>query len=372
MKVMVIVGTRPEIIRLSRTIDRLREYLDCVFVHTGQNYSYELGDIFYDDLGIDPPDYFLDAVGGTLAETLGNIIIKVDQVLEKEHPDALLVLGDTNSALSVIPAKRRKIPVFHYEAENRCFDQRVPEEINRKIVDHTSDINLAYSSIAKENLLREGFPMDRVFNIGSPMHEVLAHYSKSIEKSNILERLELKEGKYLVLSAHREENVDGKEKLQLLFDSLNAVRKRYAMPIIFSVYPRTEGRLSQFGFELDAGFIKCKPFSFTDYIALQKSAFCVMSDSGTITEESAILGFPAINIRETHERLEGMEKAAVIMTGFNKDRILTALDIFRRKRSHEPGLINRVEDYFQENVSEKILRIIISYTDYINRKVWYK
>jgi len=372
MKVMVIVGTRPELIRLSRIIARLRESLDCVLVHTGQNYAYELGDIFYEDLGIAPPEHYLGVVGGNLAETLGNIIIKADQILELERPDAILVLGDTNSALSVIPAKRRKIPVFHYEAGNRCFDQRVPEEINRKIVDNTSDINLAYSSIAKENLLREGFPMDRVFNIGSPMYEVLRHYAVKIEGSDVVSRLGLKEGGYFVLSAHREENVDSKERLEELLESLDAIRERYGLPIVFSVHPRTEAKLKQFGFDLEKGIIKCKPFGFTDYVALQKRAYCVLSDSGTVTEESAILGFPAVNIRETHERLEGMEKAAVIMTGFSKDRILPAIDISQRQRTAGVGLINKVEDYVQDNISEKIIRIIVSYTDYVNKKVWFK
>ena len=372
MKVMVIVGTRPEIIRLSRTIARLRESMDCVLVHTGQNFSYELGAIFYEDLGIAPPDHYLGVVGSTLAETLGNIIIKADQVLELERPDAVLVLGDTNSALSVIPAKRRKIPIFHYEAGNRCFDQRVPEEINRKIVDHTSDINLSYSAIAKENLLREGFPMDRVFNIGSPMYEVLGYYADKIAKSDVVARLGLKEGGYFVLSAHREENVDGKEQLQKLLDSLDALRERYGLPIVFSVHPRTEAKLRQFGFDLENGIIKCKPFGFTDYIALQKRAFCVLSDSGTITEESSILGFPAVNIRETHERLEGMEKAVVIMTGFDKDRITAAIDLCQKQRSNGTDFINRVDDYCQDNISEKIVRIILSYTGYVNEKVWYK
>lgn len=372
MKIMVIVGTRPELIRLSRTIARLRETMDCVLVHTGQNFSFELGDIFYEDLGIDPPDHYLGVVGGSLAETLGNIIIKADQVLELERPDAVLVLGDTNSALSVIPAKRRKIPIFHYEAGNRCFDQRVPEEINRKIVDHTSDINLSYSSIAKENLLREGFPMDRVFNIGSPMYEVLNFYADKIERSDVVSRLGLREGGYFVLSAHREENVDSKERLEELLESLSAIRQQYDLPIVFSVHPRTEAKLRQFGFDLESGIIRCKPFGFTDYIALQKRAFCVLSDSGTITEESSILGFSAINIRETHERLEGMEKAAVIMTGFGKDRILTAIELCQRQRSSARGVINQVDDYVQDNISEKIARIIISYTDYVNKKVWFK
>lgn len=372
MKVMVIVGTRPELIRLSLTIARLRETTECVLVHTGQNYSYELGDIFYKDLNIVPPDYYLNAVGNTLAETIGNIIIKTDQILEKEKPDAVLVLGDTNSALSVIPAKRRKIPIFHYEAGNRCFDQRVPEEINRKIVDHTSDINLSYSAIAKENLLREGFPMDRVFNIGSPMYEVLKHFSSKIERSNIVSELGMSDGNYFILSAHREENVDGQERLEQLFESLLAIRERYSIPIVFSMHPRTEARLFQFGLKLGEGIIKCKPFSFTDYISLQKHAFCVLSDSGTVTEESSILGFPAINIRESHERLEGMEKAVAVMTGFNKERILDALKLYEKNRSEAQRFINRVEDYSQDNVSEKIVKIILSYTDYINKKVWYK
>ena len=372
MKVMIVLGTRPEIIRLSRTIARLKEGIECTVVHTGQNYSPELSDIFYNDLDISPPDHYLNAVGDTLAETLGNIIIKTDQILEKVKPDAVLVLGDTNSALSVIPAKRRKIPIFHYEAGNRCFDQRVPEEINRKIVDHTSDINLTYSAIAKENLLREGFPMDRVFNIGSPMREILDYYYNKIEKSDALERLQLKEGEYFVLSAHREENVDNKEKLLQLFDSLSAVHQKYDLPIVFSIHPRTELRLEQFGLKLQDGFIKSKPFNFTDYIALQKKAFCVMSDSGTITEESSILGFPAINIRETHERLEGMEKAVVTMTGFDKERIISAIGICERQRRIGSTITNCVEDYMQSNISEKIVRVILSYTDYVNQKVWFK
>lgn len=372
MKVMIVLGTRPEIIRLSRTIKRLKDGMECSVVHTGQNYSHELSDVFYGDLDIDPPDYYLDAAGSTLAETLGNIIIKTDQILEKVRPDALLVLGDTNSALSVIPAKRRKIPIFHYEAGNRCFDQRVPEEINRKIVDHTSDVNLTYSSIAKENLLREGFPMDRVFNIGSPMREIVDYYSEKIERSDVLERLQLKKHGYFVLSAHREENVDRKEKLLQLFDSLMAVKERYNLPIVFSIHPRTELRLEQFGLKLDDGFVKSKPFNFTDYIALQKNAYCVLSDSGTVTEESSILGFPALNIRETHERLEGMEKAAVTMTGFDKERILSAIAFCERQSDGGKIVVNEVEDYMQKNISEKVARIIISYTDYVNKKVWFK
>jgi UDP-N-acetylglucosamine 2-epimerase len=372
MKVMVIVGTRPELIRLSRILARLHETMECVLVHTGQNFSYELGEIFYEDLQIEAPRYYLGAVGSTLAETIGNIIIKTDVIMEKENPDALLILGDTNSALSVIAAKRRKIPIFHYEAGNRCFDQRVPEEINRKIVDHTSDINLAYSGIAKENLLREGFPPDRVFNIGSPMLEVLSYYSGRIAASDVVERSGLKKGGYFIVSAHREENVDDRLRLTEFVKTLAAVYAKYKLPIIFSVHPRTEKMMKQFGLELNEGVKSNKPFGFTDYIALQKNSFCVLSDSGTITEESAILGFPAINIRETHERLEGMEKAAVMMTGFDKDRVLTAIEMCRRQRESKSELVNRVEDYFQDNISEKIARIILSYTDYVNKKVWFK
>lgn len=372
MKIMVIVGTRPEIIRLSRIVARLRETFDCVLVHTGQNFSFELGDIFFEDLGIAPPEYYLGAVGETLAATLGNIITKVDEVLEREAPDAVLVLGDTNSALSVIPAKRRKIPIFHYEAGNRCFDQRVPEEINRKIVDHTSDINLAYSSIAKDNLLREGFPVDRVFNIGSPMFEVLAYYRHKIEGSDVVARLGLAKRKYVLVSAHREENVDSEGRIALLVKALRAVREKLSLPIVFSVHPRTEKKLEQFGFDLGEGILKCKPFNFTDYIALQEGAYCVLSDSGTITEESSILDFPAINLRDTHERLEGMEKAAVIMTGFDRNRILSAIDLCQRQRDGKERIINAVDDYFQDNVSEKIARIILSYTAYVNERVWLK
>jgi UDP-N-acetyl-L-fucosamine synthase len=372
MKVMVIVGTRPELIRLSRILARLKEEMDCVLVHTGQNFSYELGEIFYGDLGIAVPDYYLGAVGDSLAATIGNIIIKTDEILEKEKPDAVLILGDTNSALSVIAAKRRKIPIFHYEAGNRCFDQRVPEEINRKIVDHTSDINLAYSAIAKENLLREGFPMDRVFNIGSPMYEVLKYYKKKILDSSAVEQAGLTKGKYFLVSAHREENVDNRERLCELLDVLTALYDKFGFPIVFSVHPRTEAKIDQFGLSLCKGIIKHKPFGFTDYISLQENAYCVLSDSGTITEESSILGFSAINIRETHERLEGMEKAAVMMTGFSKDRILMAIEICSKQRKPKTNTLNAVEDYSQDNISEKILRIIVSYTDYINRVVWHK
>jgi len=372
MKVMVIVGTRPEIIRLSRTIEVLREALDCVLVHTGQNYSYELNDIFFEDLSIAPPDLYLGAAGGSLAETLGAIIVKTDEAMAREKPDAVLVLGDTNSALSVIPAKRRKIPVFHYEAGNRCFDQRVPEEINRKIVDHTSDINLCYSGIAKQNLLREGFPMDRVFNVGSPMFEILAHYGDRIASSDALQRLGLRRGEYFVLSSHREENVDDAGRLGMLFGAVRALLARYPYPVVFSVHPRTEKRLAEHGVAADERIIRMKPLGFTDYVALQEGAFCTLSDSGTITEESAILGFPAVNIRETHERLEGMEEAAVVMTGFSPERVLDGVEAARRQLEPTRAGTIRVEDYMRPNVSEKVLRIILSYTDYVNRTVWKK
>lgn len=371
MKVMVIVGTRPEIIRLAPTICRLRESLDCVLVHTGQNFSYELNGIFFEDLELEPPDHYLGVAGNTLAETLGTIIIKTDTILEKEKPDAILVLGDTNSALSVIPAKRRKIPIFHYEAGNRCFDQRVPEEINRRIVDHVSDINLTYSEIAKQNLLRENFPMDRVFNIGSPMYEVIEKNKIKIDQSTVLNELKLEKGKYFVLSAHREENVDDEDRLKNLFRSLEAILERYPFPVIFSVHPRTEKKLNNLKVSISDRIVKMKPLGFTNYIALQKDSFCVLSDSGTITEESAILNFPAVNIRDTHERLEGMEQAAVVMTGFSKVRILEGIESARRQVG-KPGYLNAVPDYRISNVSEKIVRILISYTDYVNRTVWHK
>lgn len=372
MKVMVVVGTRPELIRLSRILARLKGSVELVLVHTGQNYAYELGDIFFEDLGIDPPKHYLSAVGPTLAETMGLIISRTDKVLESEAPDALLVLGDTNSALSVIPAKRRKIPVFHYEAGNRCFDQRVPEEINRKIVDHVSDINLTYSDIAKQNLLREGWPMDRVFNIGSPMREVLEHYREKIRSSDVVSRLGLKAGEYFVLSAHREENVDAPERIRRLVDCLSAVLDTYGFPILFSIHPRTLNRIKTFGIRLDERIRQSAPLGFTDYVALQSSAYCVLSDSGTITEESSILDFPAVNLRETHERIEGMEKGAVTMTGFDPERVLLGISAARRQCDSQERLLDEVPDYMQTNVSDKVLRIILSYTSYINQKVWYK
>ena len=368
MKVMVIVGTRPEIIRLSRIVRRLETELDLVLVHTGQNFSYELNKIFFEDLEIHEPSYYLDAAGKTLAETIGNIIVRSDQVVAKENPDAVLVLGDTNSALSVIPAKRRKVPVFHFEAGNRCFDQRVPEEINRKIVDHTADINLTYSSVAKDNLLREGFPMDRVFNIGSPMYEVLKHYEAKIMKSRVIEQMGLRPREYFILSSHREENVDEPRRLQDLSNLIQGILDNYAYPVVFSVHPRTERRLREANVSLDKRVLQCKPFGFTDYVALEKQAFCVLSDSGTLTEEVALLGFPAVNIRETHERQEGMEKGVVIMAGLNKENVLLAIKI--ATRSQEKPNVDEVGDYMQQSVSEKVLRIIVSYRDYVLRTVW--
>jgi UDP-N-acetylglucosamine 2-epimerase (non-hydrolysing) len=363
---MVIVGTRPEIIRLSRIVKKIMDCLELVLVHTGQNFAYELSEVFFKDLGIPEPQYYLNASTGNLAETIGNIISRVDAVLEKEKPDAVLILGDTNSALSVIPVKRRKIPIFHYEAGNRCFDQRVPEEINRKIVDHTADINLTYSAIAKENLLREGIAMDRVLNIGSPMFEVLNYYEAKIEQSDIVSRTGLRAKEYLLLSSHREENVDEPGRLQKLVDIVTSVLEIYPFPIVFSIHPRTEKRLSESNIVFPDRVIRSKPFAFTDYIALQKNAFCVLSDSGTITEEAALLGFPAINIRETHERHEGMEKGAVMMVGFEKEAVLLAIKIATKSEFK----IDRVEDYMQSSVSEKIVRIIVSYSDYIKRNVW--
>ncbi len=370
MKVMVIVGTRPELIRLSLIIRKINEHLELRLVHTGQNYAYELSDVFFEDLEIPRPHYYLEAAGATLAETIGNIIVKTDRAMEAERPDAVLILGDTNSALAVIAAKRRKIPIFHFEAGNRCFDQRVPEEINRKIVDHTADINLTYSSIAKENLLREGIPMDRVFNIGSPLFEVLREYHAKIDRSDVVERLGLKEKQYFVLSFHREENVDDPARLAALGSSLRAVLEEYQLPVVFSVHPRTEKRLSDLGMDFGDRVIRSKPFSFTDYVSLQRRSFCVLSDSGTVTEESSLIGFPAVNLRETHERHEGMEKAAVVMAGLTAATILTAIRI--SAAGDRNIVLDPVEDYRQGSVSEKVLRLIVSYTDYVNRVVWRK
>ena len=372
IKVMTIVGTRPEIIRLSRVLACLDKYTDHILVHTGQNYDYELNEIFFRDLGVRKPDYFLEAAGASAAETIGQIIIKVDPILEREKPEALLILGDTNSCLSSIPAKRRKIPIFHMEAGNRCFDQRVPEEINRKIVDHVSDINLTYSSIAREYLLREGLPPERVIKTGSPMFEVLSFYEEKINQSQIMKKLNLTEMDFFVVSAHREENIDSEENFARLVSVLNGLADTYGKRIIVSTHPRTRKMFEVKGTVLNNKIELLKPLGFFDYIYLQKNAYAVLSDSGTITEESSILNFPALNIREAHERPEGMEEAAVMMTGLETDRILQALLILTSQARGSNRLLRLVSDYNVPNVSEKVLRIILSYTDYVNRTVWHK
>ncbi|HFK4600608.1 TPA: non-hydrolyzing UDP-N-acetylglucosamine 2-epimerase [Citrobacter farmeri] len=370
MHVMTVVGTRPEIIRLSRVMAKIDDCYEHTIVHTGQNYDYELNQIFFDDLGVRKPDHFLNAAGKNAAETIGQIIIKIDEVLEATKPDALLVLGDTNSCLAAIPAKRRKIPIFHMEAGNRCFDMRVPEEINRRIVDHTADINLTYSDIAREYLLAEGLPADRIIKTGSPMFEVLTHYADGIEHSNVLERLHLKSGEYFVVSAHREENIDSDKNLMNLVDALNKVAETYQLPVIVSTHPRTQKRIDAKGVVFNSHVLLLKPLGFKDYVKLQKEARAVLSDSGTITEESSILNFPAINIREAHERPEGMEEGTVMMTGVDPERILQALDMIKDQPRNENRLLRRVNDYSMPNVSDKVARIILSYTDYVKRVVW--
>ncbi|QLO42240.1 UDP-N-acetylglucosamine 2-epimerase (non-hydrolyzing) [Citrobacter freundii] len=370
MHVMTVVGTRPEIIRLSRVLAKLDDFFEHTIVHTGQNYDYELNQIFFDDLGVRKPDHFLNAAGKNAAETIGQIIIKVDEVLESTRPDALLVLGDTNSCLAAIPAKRRKIPIFHMEAGNRCFDMRVPEEINRRIVDHTADINLTYSDIAREYLLAEGLPADRIIKTGSPMFEVLTHYSDGIEASDVLERLNVKSGEYFVVSAHREENIDSDKNLMNLVGSLNKVAETYQLPVIVSTHPRTQKRIDAKGVIFNSHVRLLKPLGFKDYVKLQKEARAVLSDSGTITEESSILNFPAINIREAHERPEGMEEGTVMMTGVDPERILQALEMIKDQPRNESRLLRRVNDYSMPNVSDKVARIILSYTDYVKRVVW--
>lgn len=372
LKVMTVVGTRPEIIRLSRVLARLDEYCDHVLVHTGQNYDYELNQIFFDDLGIRKPNHFLNAAGGNAAETIGKIIIAMDEVLGREKPEALLVLGDTNSCLSVIPAKRRKIPIFHMEAGNRCFDLRVPEETNRRIVDHTADINLTYSSIAREYLLREGLPPDMVIKTGSPMAEVLAHYQPGIMASDVLTRLGLNEGRFFVVSAHREENIDSDANFGKLVRVLNTVAEHYDLPVIVSTHPRTQKRVDAMGARFHANVQLLKPLGFTDYNKLQLSARAVLSDSGTINEESSIMNFPALNLREAHERPEGMEEAAVMMVGLEADRVMQGLAILGDQARGDKRLLRQVADYGMPNVSDKVLRIIQSYTDYVNRVVWKK
>ena len=372
LKSMTLVGTRPEIIRLSRVINILDEQMDHCLVHSGQNYDYELNEIFFNDLGIRRPDYFLNAAGSTASETIGQIIIKIDKVLEEVSPDALLILGDTNSCLAVIPAKRRRIPIFHMEAGNRCFDQRVPEETNRKIVDHISDINLTYSDIAREHLIQEGLPSDRVIKTGSPMFEVLHHHLESINASNVLDRLGLQAGKYFVVSAHREENVDSDVNLGKLHRVLNQIAATYDERIIVSTHPRTQNRITAKGLEFDVRVELLKPLGFLDYVKLQMHARAVLSDSGTITEESSILNFPALNIREAHERPEGMEEASVIMTGLEPNRILQGLKLLELQSRGADRNFRLVADYSMPNVSHKVVRLILSYTDYVNRVVWRK
>ena len=372
LKVMTVVGTRPEIIRLSRVLARLDEHCEHVLVHTGQNYDYELNQIFFDDLGLRKPDHFLNAAGASAAETIGKIIAAMDAVLLAEQPEALLVLGDTNSCLAVIPAKRRKVPVFHMEAGNRCFDMRVPEEINRRIVDHTADVNLTYSSIAREYLLREGLPPDLVIKTGSPMAEVLAHYRPRIQASSVLARLGLAEDGYFVVSAHREENIDSDASFGKLVAVLNGVAETHGLPVIVSTHPRTQKRVDALGVRFHPQVRLLKPLGFSDYVRLQQSARAVLSDSGTISEESSILNFPALNLREAHERPEGMEEAAVMLTGLALERVLQGLAILAEQPRGAQRLLRQVADYSMPNVSDKVLRIIHSYTDYVNRVVWKK
>lgn len=374
LKVLTVVGTRPEIIRLSCTLIALdnSDAIDHILVHTGQNYDYELNEIFFDDLGLRKPDYFLEAAGKNATETIGNILIKIDPILEQENPDAFLVLGDTNSCLCAIPAKKRKIPVFHMEAGNRCFDQRVPEETNRKIVDHVSDINLTYSSIAREYLLREGLSPDRVIKTGSPMYEVLHKFLPKIEASGVLKKLSLEKNKFFVVSSHREENISNTKNFLGLIDSLNQIAETYDYPIIVSTHPRTRNMLNNKEMKIHRNIQLLKPLGFYDYNALQMYSFAVLSDSGTISEESSILNFRALNIREAHERPEAMEEASVMMVGLNPERIMQGLAVLNIQERSPKRNFREVNDYSMPNVSEKIVRIILSYTDYINRVVWQK
>ncbi|MFA0337327.1 non-hydrolyzing UDP-N-acetylglucosamine 2-epimerase [Vibrio breoganii] len=370
LKVMSVVGTRPEIIRLSRVLAKLDEHCEHILVHTGQNYDYELNEVFFNDLGVRKPDYFLNAAGKNAAVTIGQVIIKVDEVLEEIAPSAMLVLGDTNSCISAIPAKRRKVPIFHMEAGNRCFDQRVPEETNRKIVDHTADINLTYSTIARDYLIAEGLPADRVIKTGSPMFEVLNHYMPQIDGSDVLSRLGLQKGQFFVVSAHREENVDSPKQLLKLAETLNTVAEQYDLPVIVSTHPRTRNRIEAQGLEFHPNIQLLKPLGFHDYNHLQKNAKAVLSDSGTINEEASIMNFPALNLREAHERPEGMEEAFVMMVGLEVERVLQGLAILESQPSGEERLLREVYDYSMPNVSDKVVRILHSYTDYVKRVVW--
>lgn len=373
LKVMTIVGTRPEIIKLSCVMHELDKYTEHIIVHTGQNFDFELNEIFFQELGIRKPDYFLNAAGDNAVQTIANVVEKSDKLMGEVRPDAVLLYGDTNSCLSVLSAKRRKIPIFHMEAGNRCFDQRVPEEINRKIVDHLSDINMPLSEHARKYLLAEGIRPETIIKTGSPMTEVLAYHKEAIEQNDILTKERLTPGEYFIVSTHREENVDSPENFQNLLDSLQAITAKYGKKVIVSTHPRTRKKLESIGFANTNPLIEfMKPFGFFEYIKLQQQAFCVISDSGTVTEESSILHFPAITIRQAHERPEGMDEGVLIMTGLNKDRIIDSIDVVTSQFKENPMVINPIPDYAPENVSKKVVRIILSYTDYVNRTVWHK
>lgn len=373
IKIMTIVGTRPEVIKLSRVINELDKYASHILIHTGQNYDYELNEVFFNELEIRKPDYFLNSAGETLAQMIGNVISKSDEVMAKEKPDALLILGDTNSCLSVIAAKRRKIPVFHMEAGNRCFDERVPEEINRRIVDHISDINMPYTEHARRYLIAEGISPETIIKTGSPIKEMLVHHMAKIDKSNILAHLQLEPQGYFIVSAHREENIDDEENFQNFIKTLNAVAQKYGKPVIVSTHPRTRNKLEELGVSGFAPKIKfLKPLGFLDYVKLQKNAFCVISDSGTVTEESSILNFPAVTIRNAHERPEGMDEGTLIMCGLIPSMVADSINIVISHASSMERSFKLVDDYDTENVSKKVLRIIMSYVDYVNRTVWYK
>ena len=373
MKVMTIVGTRPEIIKLSRVIDELNKFVDHVLVHTGQNYDYELNEVFFENLGVPKPNHFLEAVGKNVAHTIGNVIAKADDVMEAEQPDAILLYGDTNSCLAVIAAKRRKIPVFHFEAGNRCFDQRVPEELNRKIVDHLSDINMPLTEHARRYLLAEGIRPDTIVKTGSPMKEILLHHMEEIQSSDVLARLEVQPQKFFIVSAHREENIDSPQNFSDMLDSLNAITKKYDMPVIVSTHPRTRIKLEELGRDdMDPRVQFLKPMGFFDYVKMQMEAYCVISDSGTITEESSILNFPAITIRQAHERPEGMDEGVLIMTGLKKEDVMHSIDVVVSQFDYENRNFKLVADYDVDNFSKKVSRIVLSYTNYINRTTWRK
>ena len=370
MKVMTVVGTRPEIIKLSQIIKKLDDNFDHTLVHTGQNYDYELNEIFFEELSLRKPDIFLEAAGETSSQTIGNVIKKIESPLINIKPDAFLILGDTNSCMAAITAKRNKIPIFHLEAGNRCFDSRVPEEILRRIIDHTSDINLPYSDIAREYLLKEGLPPDRIIKIGSPMKEIISNHEEKIRSSDILSRLNVKENSFFLISVHREENVDNNLKLNNFFEILNSLVENYNLPVIVSTHPRTRKKIEKENIDLNKNIIFSKPFGYFDYNFLQLKAFCVISDSGTITEESSILNFPAINLREVHERPEGSEEMPALMTGLNKNRLIQAISLIKNNNNIQSNKINIVRDYSYDNVSEKVVRIILSYRDYVKREVW--